>query len=103
MSITTRGWGANSGIVTTHGFGSFGVLAPVFKKDIGFSPDYVHLLIDLRMKQRCKMTKTGMTLRVSAAGIDLDARDSGVTKLEVLLRGLEREMRTLQRQRRISP
>lgn len=85
--ITTRGWGAPGGIVTTQGYGGFFVVA--FTKNRGFSGDFLELFIDLRHKQRIKQSVTALHTRVAA-------KDVRLTSVLSMLGGIEHQLRDLE-------
>ena len=103
MAITTRGFGSQGGVISTQGFGCVFVLAPTEEKDREDPGDFVHLFIDLRMKQLCKVTKTAMQTRQGATQVLLDDVDSDLTKADVHLRQAESDLRSLLIQRRVNP
>jgi hypothetical protein len=98
------GLGSPSGLQTSFGLGGF-VLVPVGpQQDQKFSTDLVHLIIDLRFKQKVlKQRQLAFTSRLNDCDAVLAVVDSTLSKEEVRLRSLESALRTVRRQRRVSP
>lgn len=93
---------ARTGLLTAFGLGAQPV--PVLVSPARpFSPDFVHLALDIRMKQYCKETHTTLATRQTAADTQLATLESTLASAAVSLRQAEHDLRLMLAQRRLEP
>lgn len=97
---------ARTGLLTAFGLGAQPVPVPVpvlVSPERPFSPDFVHLALDIRMKQYCKETHTTLATRQTAADTQLATLESTLASAAVSLRQAEHDLRLMLAQRRLEP
>lgn len=93
---------ARTGLLTAFGLGAQPVSVLV-SPERPFSPDFVHLALDIRMKQYCKETHTTLATRQTAADTQLATLESTLASAAVSLRQAEHDLRLMLAQRRLEP
>jgi len=102
MSVVTHGLGDASGLIVTHGLGSY-IVAPTFIPTKLISADIQHLINQMQQLTKCKQSTGLLAMKLAVRGSDLDTLDSDMTDLHVRLRNVEQQMRIFGRLRRITP
>jgi len=74
MSVVTHGLGDASGLIVTHGLGSY-IVAPTFIPTKLISADIQHLINQMQQLTKCKQSTGLLAMKLAVRGSDLDTLD----------------------------